>query len=133
MKTTYDPTPAELGNLEFCKLTRSFHSKGRIVLNLRGVKLTRTMENPDGIDVEAVMWWRAMVGADLNTARRVADMKRVTVRIEAAPFANTVTIANDGARYPLAVFDKADKADQFVKRLVKLYESNHLPIYHDHN
>lgn len=125
----YDPTPAEMLALAFDLTTYSFHSKGRMVLDLRGVSLTNNPQTaPDAVEAQALGIWRNLMAHDLKLAREIADQKRRRLFLSVAPFSATVSMERDGARFDLGVWPNEETARAFVENVADIYAEQGVPL-----
>lgn len=125
----YDPTPAEMATLAFDLTTCGFHSKARVVLDLRGVTLThRPQVAQTTVDPDALGIWRNLMAHDLKLAREIADQKRRRLFLAVAPFGATVSMERDGARFCLGVWPTAATARAFVENVADIYAEQGVPL-----
>lgn len=125
----YDPTPAEMLNLSFDAATRSFHSAGRVVLDLRGVTLThRVQVAQDTVDADALGIWRNLMQHDLKMSRELADQKRRRLFLSVAPFSTHVEMERDGARFDLGTMPTEVEALNFAAEVSAVYAAHGVPL-----
>lgn len=125
----YNPTPAEMSTLAFDLTTCGFHSKGRMVLDLRGVSLTNNPQTaPDTAEPQALGIWRNLMAHDLKLAREIADQKRRRLFLAVAPFSATVSMERDGARFDLATMPTEVEALNFAAEVSAVYAAHGVPL-----
>lgn len=131
MNTTqlYNPTPEELKTLPLDPVTRSLHSEGRAVLDLRGVTLTANPQNPpDVADPDTLDVWHALCKHDIRLARQTADQRRRRLYVTAAIYSASVYMCHDGGRYYLATLPTETDAKAFTAELAAVYSAHRVPL-----